>query len=308
VEQRTRRVRTRKENVSKRWTCLGTRICAAKVRPGTPNHIRRVRFGAMTTPSTATSLLDESAVIEELAVRWQHARRAALLKCLPASVVEQAAAMTELQLLRGALAGGDTPAVLRAVFDNSLALGRSFRQHKRTVLSIDALPVLLPQLRSVCAHGVFQRSERGDGFLLVRPPCAEHRADPSECDVWREAIDGLVLGLTRTVLCSRHSSRAVGDEPCVDAFHVEGSALRYGAITDAVRAEVERAMRLVRAFDAAAEITLLGMLDGLLHYRVAARLDNQLNVQRSFERAVNKRLPQLGLREVSPRPVFAGES
>jgi hypothetical protein len=257
-------------------------------------------------PVTRT-ILDRPEVFDELAERWLRARSAALRTSLGEETAKaDAVTPSEHALLARAL--DEAPdAALRAVFDNSRALGKGFRQYHRTTLALNALPAVLSALRSPCLDGVFRREDGAEGFSLVRTGCAEHAVHPRACAYWREASLGLLLGLTEGVALSRHSSREHGARLCVDVLHAEGSELRYGAIPAPVRETLDAIVRQVRAFDGTARLDLLGMSEGELHYRLQRGAGSQLDVQRNFERSVKRRLPDLPLREVSPRPVFAGE-
>ena len=116
--------------------------------------------------------------LAEFAARWRRARKAA--RELP----------------------GDERERLRRAFENSLRLGEGFVRFNRTQIAPERLPEVLGQLGSPCLLGRWSEVTDEAGYWLERAPCRAG-ADPGCCDHWREAIGGLVLGLTGGV---RHTS------------------------------------------------------------------------------------------------------
>lgn len=245
--------------------------------------------------------VDYESAFPDLASRFSAARLAALRACAPDAPTDAG----ERELLARALAK-DPKAVQKAVFDNALRLGRGFRRFYGRTLSLAELPRLLPLLGLACAEGVFRGVEDDAGVLLVRRGCALRELGAGACDVYNEALHGLVLGLTDGLYHTRHSSLGHGADTCIDAFHPEGSALRYGEISAEVRSGLEQVARLVRTFDASLSVEFLGINDGALHYRMTQGPDAQLSARAQVERHVRKRFPHLSVHEVSPRPVMAG--
>jgi hypothetical protein len=241
--------------------------------------------------------------VTDLAARFRAACTAALRACAPGAAAEAG----EDDLLRLALLA-DSARAQRLIFDNSLRLGRGFRRYHGVAITLQQLPALLSALDAPCAGGVFsvaRGSHEADGVQLMRPGCAQRALGAGACDVWHEALHGLVLGLTDGVFHTRHASVTRGGEACVDVFHAEGSGLRYGAIPDDVRVGLEQIARTVRAFDSSLAIDFLGINDGALHYRLSQAAGSRLNARTQFERHVRKRFPQLSVHEASPRPVMA---
>ncbi|MCG3173688.1 MAG: hypothetical protein GMKNLPBB_01888 [Myxococcota bacterium] len=243
-------------------------------------------------------------VLDDLAIRWSKARQAALRGCLDKGG-SGAPELPEHDLLTRALAH-DPAGVEKALFDNSLKLGRGFRQYYKTDIQLADLPRLFPQMNTPCCDGVFRGDESGQALYLVRGGCSLKEIGPRACDAWREAINGLVLGLTRGLGHSRHDSICHGGESCVDVIHTEGSRLRYGPVPEDIQNETSRAMRQVALFDGSARLELLGMNEGVLFYRLHQEPGRDFNLQGHFERSIRQRLPHLEMREASPRPVITG--
>lgn len=246
---------------------------------------------------------DWELAVDDLASRWQRARRAALRSCLPDGDVDPDTRASELELLARALRA-DAAAAEKAVFENSLALGRGFRRHHGVELTLGELPAVLPRLGLPCANGLSRLAVGEPGLFLLRQGCEARGLGTAACSLYREAMQGLLLGLTRGLAHSRHGSVTHGDEVCLDVIHHEGSALRYGAIPAEMQPVLDTLVRRLRAFDSTVSVELLGMTDGALHYRLSRGPNVQLNVQACFERSVRRRFPELRLHEASPRPVL----
>ena len=68
-----------------------------------------------------------------------------------------------------------------------------------------------------------------------------------------------------------------------------------------------RAVRLVKRFDSRVEIEFLRIAEGILYYR-EKRGSAEVSTASQLKSAVQRRFPDLALRELSPRPVLAGEN
>src|SRR5512139_4012749 len=84
-------------------------------------------------------------VVSDLAFRWARARRAALRSCVP----DADPAASELDLIACAIAI-DAAAAQKAIFTNSLLLGRSFCRFAGKTLSLDELPAVLAGAQTTC--------------------------------------------------------------------------------------------------------------------------------------------------------------
>ena len=246
----------------------------------------------------------ERGQLVELGDRWRRARNAALRAVAPEGTRDE-------DLLGAALSADEDEAEQR-VFDHSLRLGRSFARYHGTEISIDALPEVLPCLDMPCLEGTFREAEEEPALFLTRAGCSVGTCaarGAAACDLHREAIAGLVLGLTGNVRHTRHESLGHGGGRCVDLFHEDPeSPLRFGEIPDALRSKVESVRRLARAFDGETDVSFLGISEGALLYRISKSEDPRaVGVQTLIERAIKSRLPGLVPVEISPRPVLGPE-
>jgi len=240
--------------------------------------------------------------LRDLSQRWQFARRAALRSVLP----ESTGAESHDELLVAALAA-DAEGAIKAVFDNSLALGAGFARYYGTELPLHALPDTLASLGVPCLLGEWARDEHEPALRLTRAGCPSGALGAGACHFYREAIDGLVLGLTGGILHARHESAGNGGERCVDVFYLDPeSDLRFAPIPDEMVGVLEGVLRQAKTFNARADVTFLGLSEGVLYWREGgAHEPGTVSVRSLVERGVQRRFPDLRLREISPRSVLA---
>ncbi len=245
---------------------------------------------------TSSAAEDQDERAADLASRWQRARLAALR-----AVVGPAAHGTEDELLACAL-DVDAPQLMRRVFDHSAVLGAGYRRHFGEPHGVASLPQLLGRLRVRCLTGRWLPA-RGVA-RLERAPCAAS-SSAGACDYWREAVDGLVAGLSSDARHARHQSLGHGDARCVDVLYDDPEDdARYGPLEPELVEAVRPVGRLVQRFHAGLTLTLLGVSEGVLLYRLSGRQGAAPAAARAIvESALARRLPHLALRELSPRPV-----
>jgi|CXWL01.1.fsa_nt_gi hypothetical protein len=227
-----------------------------------------------------------AAHLAELAVRWRDARAAAIHS------------------------PGDERAQQRCAFDNSLRLGQGFARFHRAEVNPRHLPEVLAQLDAPCLQGSWSEVDDEAGYWLARPPCRE-RAAAGFCDHWRDAIDGLVLGLTGGVRHTRHQSAGHGGTRCLDVFYADPeSSLRYGVLPPELAEGLASVRKLVQQFKGGAEVKFLGVSEGELLYELyvprgeGACGGGSQTLQQIVERCLRKHFPALTPRELSPRPVL----
>jgi hypothetical protein len=239
-----------------------------------------------------------SELIGDLASRWRRARLASLRAIDP----QAPDGISDDERLERALAV-DAEGAQRAVFDNSLRLGGSFARFAGRELGLDELPELLGSFPVRCLAGAWRASPDEPGAYLERSGCPSAAA--GACDWWREAISGLVLGVTGGILHARHESRGHGDARCVDVVFLRARApLRFGPIPEPMRPALERVRRLARAFDALAEVAFVGLSEGTLFYELTEpAVAGGIGVRSLVERELHRRLPALAVREITPRAV-----
>lgn len=236
----------------------------------------------------------------ELGTRWARARRAAAT-----AIVGPTGVATEAELISCA-SEVDERELHRRLFENGARLGEGYRRFHRLQVSLTDLPELLPELGVQCLQGTYEVAPKELRALrLIRPPCAA-RCEAKQCDAWREAIDGLVLGLTGTARHTRVASGGHGQGECIDVLHEDPeSPLRWGELPADLLPALESVKRFVRLFKGA-DVHFLGLSEGVLLYRLDSRDCGELrgNAREMVEQTLRKKLPHLDVRELSPRPVL----
>ncbi len=244
-------------------------------------------------------------VVVDLSERWRRARRAAMRATVPDAPAET----NDDALLTAALdrAPDDT---LRRVFDVSSNLGKSFRAYYRLELPLADLVRMLPALDAPCTARHWSPIPDQAAQRAERDPCDHVQLHPRACELWREAIHGLVLGLGGAILFARHTSAGSGAPRCVDVLYVHPqSPARFGPIPDELRDGLDSIRRTARAFDAALDVDFLGVSEGVLYYRThRAGAVAPGQVTTSIEAGLHRRFPGLATREVSPRAVFTPDA
>ncbi|MCC6806326.1 MAG: hypothetical protein IT381_02790 [Deltaproteobacteria bacterium] len=196
-------------------------------------------------------------------------------------------------------------ATLRRVFDHSLALAKSFGRHHGVVLEQPDLVSLLPALGLACG----EREHRdGDASCwLERAPCSE--ASKALCAFYREAIDGLVLGLTDgEVFFRRHRSGGNGDARCLDVLFAAAAGAeqqKYGPIPEAMREGLLAAEQSLARLPGIT-VRFVGFSEGVLSY-VVDTVSTDVAAGAAVDKAVKRRFAGLETRNLAPRSVLAAE-
>lgn len=208
----------------------------------------------------------------ELNHRWQLARSAALRTVNgvdaagPVAGGAHAAADETWAITLGMSAAPE--ALPRLVYDHGLKLGRSFARFHGGPLDGDALGGLLAGLDSPCLRGRMVRSEDERAWVLDRPAC--EGACATTCEFWREALGGLIHGLTDGLQYVRHASASAGALTCRDVVHADPEGTwRFAALTSAQTEALEGArltLRMLAPDSPDVHIRFLGSLEGVIHY------------------------------------------
>jgi hypothetical protein len=241
------------------------------------------------------------AAVQELADRWRRARRAAVEQVI-GRTAEDAAEEERL----ACAAEVDEAELHRRLFENSARLGGGFRRQLRRAVGVEELPALLSALGAPClANGTWSMLPGEPGWRFLRRPCCAGEASSARCDAWREAIDGLVLGLTGSLRHTRTASAGHGQEHCVDVIYEDAeSPSRYGELPAEVLPALEAVQAFVRRFDGA-DVRFLGISEGVLLYQLETRgCAGSHAAQPMVEQLLKRKLPGLEVRELSPRQVL----
>jgi hypothetical protein len=190
----------------------------------------------------------------------------------------------------------DDEAGLRAIFDAGRELGLSLGQ----TWDAQALAQWLSTAGLPCLSGDWRL--RADGaWELRRPPCAG-----ADCERWREACDGLVMGLGDSLRYARHFKGEAGE--CLDLLY-EDQDLRWARLPEALVTALDPLQASLQRHQAGLE--LQGYAEGTVYYRLhdthALRAHRRGFLLGSVSDFAARQLPGLRLCETSPRAIWEGD-
>ena len=201
--------------------------------------------------------------------------------------------------------------LLRAVFDNSRKLSLGFAKRFGLTFEINDLRSLLELSGIPCARGSW--TERENACVLTRNDCGFCRASGSyACDYWREAMDGLVMGLGEHERFVRHASVRHGDAECLDVFFNDteknrGDSPAWGPVPEHMAVELfETSAYFQRTTGIPLE--LKGFREGTLFFEFGASTDplcgNGGLLSRRFDAMIKEKFPGLAVKDVTPQAVL----
>ena len=204
--------------------------------------------------------------------------------------------------------------LLRKIFDNSRLLGRSLSKHLGMTLEVQDFQSLLERSAIPCVQG--QWESRKSARILKRSGCAFcTKSGADACDYWREALDGLVMGLGEKERLARHASIRHGGNACIDVFYSDAEGPKEGSLAWGPIPE-HMAPGLTEICDEFSRqmktsIVLKGLREGVLYFEFKFPTDDhcggtQLLIS-AFQRALLKIYPGLLAHEITPRAVLGVE-
>jgi hypothetical protein len=204
--------------------------------------------------------------------------------------------------------------LLRKIFDNSRLLGRSLSKHLGISFEVQDFQNLLERSTIPCVQG--QWESRKSARILKRSGCSFcTKAGADACDYWREALDGLVMGLGEKERLARHASIRHGDNACVDVFYFETewpkeSGLAWGPLPEHM---VKSLTEICNDFESKMKTSILlkGLSEGVLYFEFKSSTDNHCGgthlLTSVFQRKLQNIYPGLLVQEVTPRAVLGGK-
>lgn len=256
---------------------------------------------------------------DDLRCRWLLARVVALEKILSKEPQSGGLAMDllgsyEQELLIQVNTRETTEAVLRQVFDHSRQLGMSLVRYLKHTFELSDLAEVLPLLGTPCFSGAWQ--PHNHAFVLSRKGCSANSSKNSfQCDYWREALDGLIMGVGNEERLARHRSQGHGDIDCQDILFMEteskkivgDSVMRWGALsTDlADHIKIQTAAFEQKGY----YLTIHGFSEGQLYYEMKAKAAGSCGpgermMSTHFESKMTQDFPYLKFKEISPQSVL----
>lgn len=258
---------------------------------------------------------------EEFHGRWLKARISAINKAAPSEISSK---LSESDLIdhffstirnnseKESTQKKDT--LLKNIFDHSRLLAISLSKHLGLSFEIEDFQNLLKKSQIPCFQGNWEN--RTNARILTRNGCDSCKnAGANACDYWREAIDGLVMGLGEKERFARHASVRHGDTSCVDVLFFESETsketLALGPLPEhmaptllSICEDFERKMNV--------PIQIKGLSEGILYFEFKASTDNMCGAGNlltlTFQRKIQKLYPGLSVKEISPYAVLGVET
>ena len=270
--------------------------------------------------------------ILEFRNRWKKSRISALNSTLVGSkssfskIQNEQDEQDEMFLLKR-ITNENREAALKNVFDHSRRLGLSVAKFFGVTWEMSDFSEVLPQLDLPCFATPWKK--HNEAQVLERNGCASLIQSGSlGCDYWREALDGLVMGVGENERLARHRSQGHGDSNCVDILFTENyvfpkivsahtqntpvkTNVKFGPLPDEI---LEKLIPVQKRFAGMKVcLTLDGFSEGTLYYQlhtdegVLCGAGGKL-MHDSFLREFSKHFPSLATKDVSPLAVYGGSS
>ncbi len=248
--------------------------------------------------------------IQELRERWLRAREASFQKVL-AQISSESEGLAKLDNIEEE----KFEELLKSVFLNSRNLGVSYQKAKNLTWEKSDFTDFAKDLGSPCLNGIWQK--KPTAYVLRRSGCSIGKAaGPRYCQYWREAIDGLVVGISDDVGFVRNSSLSVGDESCVDVFFDEEASPtdaiwnnenKWGVLPEDLKGDLELIQQKFN--DMKIDLKFLGLSERNLLYKLEPKENltcgSAGNIYRShLEKLVKEKFPHYNLKDASPVAVY----
>ncbi len=255
-------------------------------------------------------LVNVEETIPELTKRWQRAREAAHSQVF-ASSLQESDFLSKLPQIEGE----KFEEFLKLVFLNSRNLGRSYQKANSIVWEKDDFTKFAGHLGSPCLTGTWVKKD--SAHVLSRKGCGEGlKFGRRYCQYWREAIDGLVLGISDEVGFVRNSSISVEDGDCTDVFFDDESsptgaiwsnANKWGALPESLKEDLVNIEQ--KFIEMKIDLKFLGLSEKNLLYKLEPEENltcgSAGTIYRShLEKIVKEKFPLLTLKDASPVAVY----
>lgn len=251
-----------------------------------------------------------ASTIPDLAARWKMARESAFRNVTAETKTEKVifAGLNDLEESK-------FEDLLKLVFLNSRNLGISYQKAKNFVWERDDFVLFLQELGSPCLQGSWER--RPTAAVLSRHGCESGRTlGQRSCQYWREAIDGLVMGISDEVGFARNQSICTQHDDCVDVFYEEEASLtdaiwgntnRWGLLPDSVKSDLAAIEKKYRELKI--DLKFLGIKEKDLFYKLEPKENLTCGsagtiYRLKLEELVKDKFPDLTLKDASPIAVY----
>lgn len=203
--------------------------------------------------------------------------------------------------------------VLRRVFLNSRKLAQSYSRHHGLTFEIQDFQTLVRKSEVPCFQGTWE--SRNSALILTRGACSyANDAKAFACAYWRDALDGLVMGLGEEERSARHGCARVDGGVCVDVLFAEtnpapGKSEHFGVIPPML---VDDLNEIKDQFLASmkTEVEFVGYSAGTLyfHFPKGTSCGSGSIYTSALLSKIQTKHPYIQLQDISPRAVLGLES
>lgn len=255
--------------------------------------------------------------LKDLANRWQKARLSAVENVLQCDQGQDLVPSTSLALQEEELLQQVTSEkqeeVLRLVFLNSRKLAQSFSRHHDLVFEIHDFQALVQQADIPCYQGSWQ--SRDKALVLTRGACSYAAAAKDfACTYWREALDGLVMGLGEEERSARHGCARIDGGACVDVLFTDanpapGKSEHFGVIPAMLQDDLNE-IKVQFLTSMKTEVEFVGYSAGTLffHFPKGTSCGSGSIYKSALLSKIQTNHPYIQLQDISPRAVLGLES
>lgn len=260
--------------------------------------------------------------LEDLSNRWQKARLSAVENALsncsensekPKGFLESVSLALKEEHLLEQVPQDKHEEILRSVFLNSRKLAQSFSRHHGLSFELQDFHQLMRQSGIPCFQGVWD--SRKDALVLTRGACSYAAgAKDFACSYWREALDGLVMGLGEEERSARHGCARIDGGACVDVLFVEtnpapGKSQHFGVIPPMLEEDLKQIKEQFLK-NMKTEVEFVGYSSGTLYFQFpkGTACGSGSIHQSALLSKIQTKHPYIKLQDISPRAVLGVES
>jgi hypothetical protein len=209
--------------------------------------------------------------------------------------------------------------LLKNVFDLSRQLASSAAKFFKVAFEIEDLAKVLTRSGSPCVGG--QWATHKEAYIYSRKGCGQFNSIGSfACDYWREACDGLVMGLGEDERFTRHASIGHGDSECLDVIFIDkptrsksneyGSQMKWLPLPEFLKKDLEAVVE--RMSRLRIKVEFLGYAEGKVFYLLENKEDPKASLcgpggryfHDKLKEEVAKLLPDLVIQDAAPLAVY----
>lgn len=194
--------------------------------------------------------------------------------------------------------------VLRHIFDASRTFGLLIAETEGHSWNMEKIMQFIRQSHIACVNRPWQLESQRSCWMLERSGCS-NKPSRFRCAYWREAIDGLVMGVGDRARYARYCSLGFGEQECVDILYdCEHTDKQWGTIPEPIWQSVQGTVDLFQERGIA--LNFYGYSEGTLFYDLKGSVHGLRYhfLTETLQRKISQVLPEVSLVDITPRAVF----